>query len=389
MAVATLYLSQIINKPVLDPTGRPVGLLGDLVVRLGSAFPPVTGLTLRLGAAGKGVGPRATFLHWSQVAEFNVEGIKLATARLDVLAFRRRPGELLLDADLLDQQVIDLAGRKLVRVNDVQLVSAGPRGTDLRLAGIDVGVWGLLRRLGLDSLAAWLSRHTPIQVPDRVIPWEGVEPVDLADLPPELGGNGRPAVKHGLQLTHEKLAALHPSDVAELVEQLSAPDRAAIMESLDAETAAEALGEMEPEMMAYEEDVAGGMMTTDYLALPANLTAQDTIEYLRKRAPSAEEVYYLYVVDDERRLTGVLSLRDLIVAPPQAKLADIVKDYGEVVQVPVDTPRAEVIHVVDKYNLLAVPVTDEAGRLVGVITVDDALAAALPEERRWLPRLRR
>lgn len=445
MAVTIYYLSQLIGKPVLDPTGRPVGLIGDFVVRLGTAFPPVTGFTIRLGGAGKTVAPRASFVQWSQVAEVSANGLRLASPKLDILPFRRRPGELLLDTDLLDQQVIDLNGRKLVRVNDVQLVSAGHGGIDLRLAGIDVGTLGLLRRLGLEGLARWLDRHTPLSVPDRVIPWEGVEPLDLADLPPELGGDGRPAPKHGLKLTHEKLAALHPADVADLVEQMAAPDRAAIMESLDAETAAETLGELEPELqadvledlspqvaaeilaelppdeaadvlaemsadraddllrglepeeaedirelMAYDEDVAGGMMTNDFIALSANQTADETIKTLRKLAPPAEEVYYLYVVDQDMRLKGVLSLRDLIVAPPNARLEEIIhQEHEEIVHVPVDMEREEVIRLIDKYNLLAVPVVDEAERLVGVITVDDALAAALPEERRWLPRLHR
>lgn len=445
MAVTIYYLSNIIGKPVLDPAGRPVGLIGDFVVRLGTAFPPVTGFTMRLGGAGKTVAPRATFLRWSQVAEVSSKGMRLASPKLDILPFRRRPGELLLDTDLLDQQVIDLNGRKLVRVNDVQMVSAGRGGIDLRLAGIDVGVLGLARRLGAERFAQWLDRHTPIHVTDTVIPWEGVEPVDLADLPAELGGDGHPAPKHGLQLTHEKLAALHPADVADLVEQMSAPDRATIMESLDAETAAETLGELEPEMqadvledlppeaaadilaelppdeaadvlaemtaeladdllrelepeeaedirelMAYDEDVAGGMMNNDFIALNANQTAEETIKTLRALAPPAEEVYYLYVVDQDERLRGVLSLRDLIVAPTDARLEEIIhQEHEEMVQVPVDMEREEVVRVIEKYNLLAVPVVDHDERLVGVITVDDALAAALPDEPRWLPRLHR
>lgn len=445
MAVTIYYLSQIIGNPVLDPTGRPVGLIGDFVVRLGTAFPPVTGFTMRLGGAGKSVAPRATFVPWSQVAKVSSEGLSLAAARVDILAFRRRPGELLLDTDLLDQQVIDINGRKLVRVNDVQLVSAGHGGVDLRLAGIDVGALGLMRRLGLIGFVRWLDRRTPIHVPDRVIPWEGVEPVDLGDLPPELGGDGRPGAKHGLQLTHEKLAALHPSDVADLVEQLSAPDRALIMEALDTETAAETLGELEPEMqadvledlspetateilaelppdeaadvlaemsveaadqllsqldpedaeavrelMAYDEDVAGGMMTNEFIRLHASLTAEETIDTLRKLAPPAEEVYYLYVVDEEERLRGVLSLRDLIVAPPSAKLTDLIhQEHEEIVHVPVDMDREEVVRFIEKYNLLAVPVVDAEEKLVGVITVDDAMEAPVPEERRWLPRMHR
>jgi len=449
MATAIYYLSQLTGKPVLDPHGQPVGLVGDLVVRLGGAFPPVTGLTLRLGGVGRRVGPLATFLDWRQVSSVTSAALGLSSARLDLQRFRRRPGELLLDADLMDQQVIDLHGRKLVRVNDVQLAAAGPGGADLRLAGIDVGERGLLRRLGLDRLAAWLGARTPLKVPDRVIPWESVEPVDLSELPPEQAGeypgalasrgDGRPGLAGGLRLTHEKLAELHPADVAELVAQLAAPERAAILESLEPETAAETLGELEPEMqagvledlpteaavgilaelppdeaadalaevsaeradellgaldaedartvrqlMAYPEDVAGGMMTTSYVALDAHLTAQETIDTLRRIAPPAEEIYYLYVVDEGGKLGGVISLRDLIVAPPMARLSELIADRGEVVHVPVEMPRDEVIELVGKYNLLAVPVTDDDGRLVGVITVDDALAAALPEERRRL-----
>ncbi|MCL5264548.1 MAG: CBS domain-containing protein [Chloroflexi bacterium] len=446
MATAIHYLSQLTGKPVFDPEGRPVGRLGDLVVLLSGPFPPVTGLTLRLGGAGKGIGPLATFLHWSQVASVSKIGISLSSARLDLQAFRRRPGELLLETDLLDQQVMDLNGRKLVRVNDVQIVAAGVGGADLRLAGIDVGVRGLLRRLGIDLWVRWLESHTRLNVPDRVISWEIIEPIDLSDLPADLEGgvgNGVPGLCRGIKLTYEKLAGLHPADVAELVAQMSAPERAAVMESLDAETAAEALGELDTdiqadvledlptetaveilaelppdeaadvlaevsaeradellggldaeeakavrELMAYPADVAGGMMTTDFVALQTHLTAQETIDTLRELAPSAEIIYYVYVVDDAGTLVGVLSLRDLIVSPPSNTLSEIVRDRDEVVHVPVDLPEDEVIQIISKYNLLALPVTDKCNRLVGVITVDDALAASLPEVRHWLPRVR-
>jgi magnesium transporter len=243
-----------------------------------------------------------------------------------------------------------------------------------------------------------------------------------------------------IQLSHERLSALHPADVADLVEQLSAPERAAVMEGMEPEQAAEALGEMEPDvqgdlledlptdaavdilaeldpdeaadalaevsderadellsglhaqdakaaaavrqLMSYEEDVAGGMMTTSYVALHSNLTAQQTIDTLRQIAPPAEEVYYVYVVDEANCLIGVLSLRDLIVASPERKIGDIARSRTEVVAVRPDAPEEEVLRVLEKYNLLAVPVTDNEGHLLGVITVDDALSAALPEERR-------
>jgi magnesium transporter len=457
MARAIYYLSQLINKPVLDPTGKPVGLLGDFIVGTGGPFPPITGLTLRLGAAGRGVSPWASFLHWNQVAAVGAEGVRLNSARLDMRAFSRRTRELLLKADLLDQQVIDLNGRKVVRVNDVQLVAAGAEGADLRLAGIDVGTRGLLRRLDLDRVGGWLAGRVPRVISDRVIPWESVEPVDWTELPAEEQEgagerqrllNGRSGGGRGIQLTHEKLAMLHPADVAELVAQLSAPDRAAILQSLDAETAAEAIGELDPDMrgdvleelptkaaqeilaelppdeaadalaevsdqraeellggleaedaqdvrelMAYPEDVAGAMMTTDYVALEEGLDAQTTIDRLRELAPPAEEIYYVYVIDKAGVLIGVLSLRDLIVAKPKTKLSEIIHEKGKVVRVPDDLEIDEVVRVIDKYNLLAVPVTDEVGRLVGVITIDDALAAVAPDVEEepswWRSRVRR
>jgi len=447
MGQAVYYLSQLLGRPVRDPAGRPVGRLGDMVVRLGGSFPPVTGLTLRLGGAGRGIGPFATFVSWGQVGAVSAAGLSLSSARLDLQPFQRRPGELLLDIDLLDQQVIDLNGRRLVRVNDVQLVASGPQGTDLRLAGIDVGMRGLLRRLDLDRVAGWIAGHTCLVPSDRVIPWEDIEPVDLSDLPPDQGfGETLDAAQRrarGLQLTHERLAALHPADVAELVSQLAAPERAAIIESLDAEMAAEALGELEPEMqaevledlpteaaveilaelppdeaadalaevsveradqllsgldaedaqavrelMSYPPGVAGAMMTTSYVALRDQMTAQETIEALRELAPPAEEIYCVYVVDDTGRLIGVLSLRDLIVAQPKTRLAQIIGDREEVVHVHADLPLDDVVRVIEKYNLLALPVTDEREHLLGVITVDDALTSLLPEEKqRWLPRV--
>jgi magnesium transporter len=452
--VETYYLSQLVGKPVLGPQGRPVGQLDDIVVPLGGHYPPVTGLVIRIGSLGRVAGPRSTFLHWREVASVSRVGVSLLpSTRLDLMAFRRRPGELRLRADLLDQQVMDVHGRKLVRVNDVQLVASDAGGLDLRLAGIDVGLRGLIRRLDADRLAEWLTRRTRVHVSDRVIPWEYIEPVDLTGAPDEgpaaaggVGGVGEsdaaPVGAFGLQVAYEKLSALHPADVAELVAQLSAPDRASVLESLEAGHAADTLGELDPDiqggvledlptdaavdilaelppdeaadalaevseerahellsgldaedaaavrqLMAYPEDDAGGMMTTDYVALEGHLTAQKTIDELRRLAPPAEEIYYVYVIDSLGVLTGVLSLRDLIVAPPDTEISGVALSVsaGNVVHVPVDLPMDEVVRVFDKYNLLALPVTDEAGRLVGVVTVDDALAAVLPQEERRRP----
>jgi magnesium transporter len=418
MAATTYYLSELIGKPVSDHHGHPVGLLGDLIVRLTGPFPPVAGLTLRVGGAGRGVRPLATFISWSQVAAIGGGGITLSSVRLDLQPFRRRSGELLLENDLMDQQVMDLDGRKLVRVNDVQLAAAGAVGTDLRLAGIDVGALGLLRRLGGSRFARFLDERLRLGVEDRVIPWEDVETVDFADLPPEMQsiaptqeiglGAGRASLGRGVRLAHDKLAALHPADVAEIVAQLSARDRATVLESLEVEQAAETIGELDPEirgdvledlptaaavdilselppdeaadalaemseeradellegmdqeeaddireLMAYHEDVAGGMMSNAYVALPAQLTVAATIDELRRLAPPTEEVYAIYALDDDGRLIGACSLRDLIVSQPDARLGDIGEHHEELPHVSVEASRDEVVEMIEKYDLLS------------------------------------
>ena len=445
MASATHYLSQLVGKPVFEPQGRPVGRLGDLVVRLSGPFPPVTGLLLRI-EGGPGVGPVATYLHWEQVSSVSAHGISLASARLDLQRFRRRSGELLAELDLLDKQVIDVNGVKLVRVNDVQLVATGTGGSDLRLAGIDVGLLGLLRRVGLERIALRLARPSGRSAIDRVIPWESIEPVGLSELPVEhggavatdAGGGPLPPTSPVVRLTHEKLAGLHAADVADLVAQLGGPERATILESLDTEVAAEALGELDPAMradvledlptdaavdilaelppdeaadalaevseerveellsgleeddaeavrslMSYPENTAAAMMTTRLVALQGTMSAQETIDALRRTAPPADEVFYVYVIDSDEHIVGVLSLRDLVVSPPERRLSEIALPRDDVVSVVADAPREEVLETLEKYNLLALPVVDPEDRLLGVVTVDDALGEVVRRPRRW------
>jgi len=447
VATQVLYLSQVLERRVLDPRGDPVGHLGDLVVRLEGQYPPVIGLTLRL-AGGRGIGPLSAFTPWDLVGTISPNAVVLSSARLNLERFRRRQNELLLRTDLLDQQVIDVSGRKLVRVNDVQLVALGPMGLNVRLAGVDVGLLGLARRLGIERPIAWLGRRLTGRDIDRVIPWQDIEPIDLAELPGDEAGAGPPGsdrtATRPIRLAHSKLAALHASEVAELVAMLSAPERTAVLESLEAGLAAETIGELEPEMradvledlpresaieilaelppdeaadtlaevpqdvadellqglepaeaeevrtlMAYPEDTAGAMMSTSFVALPSSLTAEDTITELRRLAPPADEIYYVYLVGENGEVDGVVSLRDLIVADPKQRIGEVARARGPVVTVPATASKDEVVEAIDKYNLLAIPVVDDESRLVGVVTVDDALAEALPPRRHWLGRIGR
>ncbi len=414
-----LYLSQSIGLPVLDGGGEAIGKIADLIVAVGDRYPPVTGLVVSTDR-------RRFFLPWSSVDAIDSGGARLSTQTIDISKFSQRPDEILLHADLMDKQIVDIDGRKVVRVNDLRLDEI--EGV-LHLVAVDVGAAGLLRRLGLERGYRTLARNLKLPVPERYIDWEDVDPVETSIA----------SIK--LRVPHAGLAELHPADLADIIDQLAPKDRAGVLASLDDEAAADAFEEMEPEtqvevledldparaadileamspddaadlvadlsdesreeilalmerdeaeelgeLLAYPEDTAGGMMTTEFITLSASMTGAQAIDRLREMEPDAETIYYVYVVDEEDRLVGVLSLRDLIVAKPDTKIGTVM--IPEPVTVGALADEDEVAEVVAHYNLLAVPVIDATGHIVGIVTVDDAMDAILPDAwRKRLPRL--
>ena len=413
-----LYLSQAIGRPVLDANGEPLGKVEDLIVAVGDRYPPVTGLVVATDR-------RRIFMPWSQVARFDASGARLSTDKIDITKFQGRENEIQLRADLLDKQIVDIDGRKVVRVNDLRLDDVDGR---LHLVAVDVGAAGLLRRLGIEGGYGVLARNLHLPTPERYIDWEDVDPVETSIA----------SIK--LRVPHAGLTELHPADLATIIDQLAPRDRAGVLAALDDEAAADAIEEMEPDtqvevleglaperaadileemspddaadlvadlsdetrtellalmerdeaeelggLLKFPEDTAGGMMTTEFVAVPAELTASRTIDRLRELEPDAETIYYVYVVDAARRLVGVLSLRDLIVARPDTPIGEVM--IAEPVAVPVTADRDDVASVVARYNLLAVPVVDAEGRLAGIVTVDDAIDTILPASwRRRVPR---
>jgi CBS domain-containing protein len=413
-----LYLSQVIGRPVRDPNGEPIGKVADLIVAVGDRYPPVTGLVVETGR-------RKIFLPWSSVESLDATGARLRTATIDIDKFRQRPNEILLRTDLLDKQIVDIDGRKVVRVNDLRLDEV--EGA-LHLVAVDVGAGGLLRRLGVEGGFRVLARNLRVPMAERYIDWEDVDPVETSIA----------SVK--LRVPHQGLAELHPADLASILDQLAPKDRAGVLASLDDEAVADAMEEMEPdnqveviedlpperaadiieemspddaadlvadldqatrdeilahmeredveevqELLGYPEDSAGGIMTTEYIALEEHLTASQAIDRLRELEPDAETIYYVYVTDEDDRLVGVLSLRDLIVAKPDTAIRDVM--IHEPVAVGVLADQDEVAEVVAHYNLLAVPVVDDDGRLAGIVTVDDAIDTVIPTA--WKKRLPR
>src|SRR5918998_2787567 len=352
-----LYLSQAVGRPVRDPQGEPIGKVADLIVAIGDRYPPVTGLVVATDRR------RRIFLPWSDVASFDETGARLRTSKLDIDRFKQRPNELLLHQDLQDKQIVDIDGRKVVRVNDLRLDEIEGK---LHLVAVDVGAAGIIRRLGVEGPFRTIARNLRVGVPERYIDWEDVDPLESS------------IASIRLRVPHKGLRELHPADLASIIDQLAPRDRAGVLASLDDEAAADAIEEMEPdtqvevledleparaadileemdpddradlvadlseaaraeilplmeqdeareveELLGYPEESAGGIMTTEFIAVAAELTAAQTIDRLRELEPDAETIYYIYVTDDDGRLVGVLSLRDLIVARPDTVIASV------------------------------------------------------------------
>jgi len=409
------YLSEIQNRKILGPGGDEVAKLADVAVVPTGQFPPVQWAVLATRAGEHAI-------RWSDLV--SETGHYRVLVPLDQVLEAGLPDDALrLGRDLMDKQIVDTHGAKVVRVNDLQLEEAGGQ---LRLVGADVGLRGLLRRVGAERLAEGIAGVVGRKLPRGIIPWHLVQPIDT--------GN---AANVRLTVPHAKLALLHPADIADIVEDMSADERRAVFEQLDVETAAETLAEIEPEMqveivgdldeeraadileemapdeaadllqdlpeeqreelvelmekeegedveelLSHSENSAGGIMTTDFVALPRELTAAAGINRLRELKPDPELAYYLYVIDAEGRLDGVVSLRDLVVASPEELLAQIMDPH--ILKVEVDTPKEDVASLIAKYDLLAVPVVDAGQKLLGIVTVDDVVELMLP--RGWKKR---
>ncbi len=416
LPVPTLFLSQLLGGEVRDRAADKIATLRDLVVRLDPDEPydRVMGIVA-------GIRRRPSYIPWDHVGELDGRDIVLSSTTLDLRPFERREGEMLLGRDVLDKQLVDIEGRRVIRANDLQLVLAD--GT-LRVVGVCVSGRALLRRL--------TGRYGHGLAPgERVISWEDVEGFAVRN----------PQVR--LRVKYEKLSRLHPVEIAHIVEdlsvrqgaelvaslndevaadtleELSEEQRADILEGLDEERAADILEHMGPddaadalaeldeekaesllkrmeaeeaqdvrELMTYEEDTAGGIMTTDYVAMPLGLSAAEAIARLRALDWKPEFLHYVYLVDDEQheKLLGVLSLRNLILADPQSPLAEIVEP--EFRSAALDDDAVEVAQLMAEYNLVALPVLDAGGCLQGIVTIDDAMEWVLPEPvRHRLPRI--
>jgi magnesium transporter len=409
-----LFFSSLLGQPVVDSDGRSIGKLADLVAATGEPYPPIESLVMR--------GRRAEQLQlpWAAVQEAGAAGVRLKPgAHPGPAPETQPPDRLRLAEEILDRQIVDVEDAKLVRVNDLHFLDVKGQ---LRIAHVDVGFRGLVRRLGwervLDAAVAALRPGARYLSADQFLSWKLVQPLDRAP------GKVR------LEVAQRALAQLHPADLAEILEELDRDKRAVLLQRLDVETAADALEEAPPEMTAelledvpteaaadildemapdeaadvlgelpdetreelleamerpeareverlleYPHDSAGGLMTPDLVQLTAGATVADALAEVRRCADELPLLYEVFLTDAGGVLKGFCTLRDLVLANPATPLEQLAREPPATVEP--DTDVRGVAQAASKYNLVSVPVVNDAGVLLGMVTVDDILAEVL------------
>lgn len=405
-----LYLSQLLGKPVFDNTGEKIGAISDVAISTGEVFPRITSLAFR--------GPNKTpfMVSWRKyVDSFDEDGghVTLNCESHDIRFSYQQPNEVLLARDLLNRQIVDTQGLKVVRVNDLKLSQSG---TQLRLLGAEVGTRGILRGLGLwvEKAVVGVAKAFKREIPEQIIAWNYMDLLDrdLSDV--------------HLSVSHKTLNELHPADMADILEQLDPQQRANVFKHLDKDQAFEAvaeleddiqmefiedlpetqasalLGKMDPDdaaeivrglsyekaesllrlmgvedardvrrLLGYKEGTAGGMMTTQYVAVSESTTVREATEVLRNLDEDFPSMHFVYVLDDTKKLTGIVSLRTLLLAKDAKPMADIMYNENLITVTPEETEN-EVSEAIFRYDLPAIPVVDEAGRILGIVTTEDA-----------------
>jgi magnesium transporter len=405
-----LYFTDLLAMPVLDLKGRLLGRVRD------AAIVPLVHSS-RIDRILMGGADAWLTIRYDQVRSIVLgKGISLSEEQL--VPYHDDEYMLRIARDLLDQQIIDVTGRKVVRVNDVTMgiQNDGVRDT-LSVLEVDIGVRSIVRRLLQGALPPLWIRRLQEPIPPNSIRWEFANVLE-----PD------PLRRLRLNISYQKLEEMHPADLADIVEELSPAEREAIFETIDSEAAADALSEvddlkmqasilesLEPEkaadiveemapdeaadvlseleeetsegildemdsapktevreLLEFEEDTAGGMMNTEYVALHENASVMDALSALRGNEDLLEGLNTLFLVDSEERLSASIPLARLFIASGGAKLKDLASETR--IEVPVDEKQDRVTELFDKYNLLTLPVVDEEGKLAGVITADDIIS---------------
>ena len=421
-SLTTFYFSRFLGCKVFDSNHKVIGKVLDLLVEsatiahLGddsSMRPRVIGIKVKSGST-------------IQVFDFsyfevNKENRKITITCTDrvILSLGDVVRGLYLADAILDKQIVDLNGRKLVRVNDIRMVSIA---TGTFAIAVDVGIEGLLRRIGISRELKTFLGWMRLSLPSKFILWDDVEAIDLSNL----------NIK--LSKTSSKLNTLHPSDLADIIEDLGKQSRASVFSSLDDETAADVLEEMETEaqvniieslplekvadvlekmpadevadildeleddkaemllnemeaessqevreLLEYDDKEVGSIMTTDFISFNENTTVAEVLTDIRAIKPEAEALYNLFVTDEKAELLATVSLRDLVVSEPFVKINEIMKESP--IHLFDDQKIHDIAEIISKYNMLAIPVVDRGNVLQGMVVIDDVIEDLISERR--------
>jgi magnesium transporter len=406
-----LFLSKILGRNIIGATGEVLGRVYDLTAEFVEPYPIVTGIIL--SSAKKKI---PVFLPWDSVTDMDQTISVSVRSTKELSSLHLREGETLLKDSLLDKQVVDTDGAKIRRVNDLQFLKTKH---GLHLVHVDVGFRGLIRRVGLiNFLDAVLRGLFDYKLKNNFIPWKFTQPLNSPDL-------------LRLNVAQNRLSQIHPADLADILEELDIKQRAAVFQALDVETAAEALEETDPkvqvslindlnsekasdiieemslseaadligdlpkakaevilkemekdiaddvkELLTHPEQEAGGMMTTSYLSFSPSTTARESLEKFRSEAADIDLVSYVYVTDEDERLLGVISLRDLILAEADQQLGDIMDE--RVISVKLDDKDDTIAEQFAKYAVTAIPVVDENEKMQGTIIFKNLLEIVAP-----------
>ncbi|HEX7555412.1 MAG TPA: CBS domain-containing protein [Leptolinea sp.] len=413
------FVSELMGRKLTDVDGNTIGTLMDLVAtQTNIPIPKIVALKIKQGNGTLSVAV-------TDVASLFAPIIPLQKHLEDLTKYETLDDDLFLVEEVLDKQIIDTNGVRVVRVNDLEITRVNG---DFYVSNVDIGGAGLLRRLGFKRPAQSVASKTVGAMPSGMISWEDVELL-THDEPMRL------------KVPSDKLSILHPADLAQILSDLNRQEGSKLLESLDDETLADTLEEVEPDFQAslveqlpneriadvleemspdeaadllaelpedrsaellnlmekdeaedvrklltFPEESAGGIMNTEFVTLPVDLTAEQAISRIRETANEAETIYYLYVTDAAEHLLGVFSLRQLVLANPKTHIKEFMETH--LFTVDLTDEQTHCAQIISKYNLLAVPVVDKDNILHGIVTADDALDKIIPTAwKKRLPKL--
>lgn len=398
-----IFFSSLLGVPVIDRAGSRLGKLQDIAVsiKMGEYDPLLFLLVKKRGAVD--------WISYDYVENLGKEGISLKGISERISRAEPNPKLNLLRRDVLDQQIIDVEGARVVRVNDLQLSVVDKI---MSVIGIDISFKGLLRRLGVagmdifDSLPIklidWRGAYTlkgAVQIPSAAEQLVHLHPADLAniieDLNPKKGSTliqtlDKTVAARVLEEIDPKvqkllIELLGPERTAKISEEMSADDFVDMVKALPEEKARELISNVQngrakrlQSLLKYQDDTAGGLMNTDFLSVRPESKVAEAIGLVRRVSDSFRSIYYLYVTDDAGVLKGVISLRRLLLGEPSAEVRSIMKNAR---RLPILHPfqRLKLIAaLMTKYDLNSIAVVDKNRKMVGVVTIDDVMRVIFP-----------